>query len=56
MVGDYPDGVFWVGLASLREPALVVETIAQTLGAREGLAEQIGERDAACSCSTTSSM
>ena len=44
VVGDYPDGVFWVGLASLRDPALVVETIAQALGARAGLAEQIGSR------------
>ena len=44
VVGDYPDGVFWVGLASLRDPALVVETLAQTLGARAGLAEQIGSR------------
>ena len=44
VIGDYPDGVFWVGLASLREPALVVDTIAQTLGARTGLAEQIGDR------------
>ena len=44
VVGDYPDGVFWIGLASLREPGLVVETIARTLGARSGLAEQIGDR------------
>ena len=44
VVGDYPDGVFWIGLASLREPGLVVETIAGTLGARSGLAEQIGDR------------
>src|SRR2546426_7562260 len=32
------NGVFWVPLAALRDPALVVETIAQTLGARDGLA------------------
>jgi predicted ATPase/class 3 adenylate cyclase len=44
VVGDYPDGVFWVGLASLREPGLVVETIARTLGARGELAERIGDR------------
>jgi predicted ATPase/class 3 adenylate cyclase len=44
VVGNYPDGVFWISLASLREPALVVETIAQTLGAEDGLAEQIGTR------------
>jgi predicted ATPase len=37
--------VFWIGLASLRDPALVVETVAQTLGAKDGLAEHIGERE-----------
>ena len=31
VVGEYLDGVFWVGLASLREPALAVETIAPTV-------------------------
>ena len=55
VVGDYPDGVFWIGLASLREPGLVVETIEQTLGARGGLAERIGDRTLLLS-STTSSM
>jgi predicted ATPase len=44
VVGDYADGVFWVGLASLGEPTLVVDTIGRTLGARNGLAEQIGDR------------
>ena len=34
-----------MGLASLRDPALVTETIAQTLGAADGLAEHIGERE-----------
>ena len=34
-----------MGLASLRDPALVAETIAQTLGAKEGLAEHIAERE-----------
>lgn len=44
VVGGFPDGVFWVGLASQGETALVVETIGRTLGARNGLAEQIGDR------------
>ncbi|HEV8402584.1 MAG TPA: adenylate/guanylate cyclase domain-containing protein [Candidatus Limnocylindrales bacterium] len=44
VVGDYPDGVFWIGLASLRDPVLVAETIAQTLGAREPLIDHIGSR------------
>ena len=35
LVGAYKAGVFWVGLATLRDPALVTETIAQTLGAKD---------------------
>jgi predicted ATPase len=38
---DYPDGVFWVPLAALRDPALVLEEAAQALGAKDGLAEHI---------------
>ena len=38
-------GVFWVGLAAVRNAALVTETIAQTLGAKDALAEHIGERE-----------
>ena len=45
LVPSYKAGVFWVGLATLRDPALVSETIAQTLGAKDGLAEHIGERE-----------
>jgi len=45
LVPDYKAGVFWVGLASLSEPKLVTETIAQTLGAKNGLDEDIGERE-----------
>jgi predicted ATPase len=44
LVPSYKAGVFWVGLASLRESSLVMETIAQTLGAKDGLAEYIGGR------------
>jgi predicted ATPase/class 3 adenylate cyclase len=44
LVPDYEAGVFWVGLASLRDPALVTEAISRALGARNGLAEHIGER------------
>jgi predicted ATPase len=44
VVGDYPDGVFWVGLASLRDPALVADTVGQALGTRAGLSEEIGGR------------
>jgi predicted ATPase len=45
LVPEYKAGVFWVGLASLRDPGLVVETIAQTLGAKDGLAVHVGERE-----------
>jgi predicted ATPase/class 3 adenylate cyclase len=45
LVPEYKAGVFWVGLASLRDAALVTETIAQTLGAKDGLAEHIGARE-----------
>jgi predicted ATPase len=45
LVPSYKAGVFWVGLASLRESSLVTEQIAQTLGAKDGLAEHIGERE-----------
>ena len=45
LVPEFRNGVFWVGLAPVREPALVVDTIAQTLGAKDGLADHIGERE-----------
>ncbi len=45
LVPAYKAGVFWVGLAALREPSLVTDTIAQTLGARDGLAAHIGDRE-----------
>jgi predicted ATPase len=45
LVPEFKAGVFWVGLASLNDPALVAETIAKTLGAKDGLAEHISERE-----------
>jgi predicted ATPase/class 3 adenylate cyclase len=45
LVPEFKAGVFWVGLAPLRDPALVSETIASTLGVKEGLAKYIGNRD-----------
>ncbi len=32
----YPEGIWFVGLAALRDPGLIVPTIASTLGLREG--------------------
>jgi predicted ATPase len=45
LVPEFRNGVFWVGLAALRDPGLVAETVAQTLGAKDGLAEHVGERE-----------
>jgi len=45
VVPEFKAGVFWVGLATLRDPALVTDAIAQTLGANEGPAKHIGERE-----------
>jgi predicted ATPase len=45
LVPEFKAGVFWVGLATLRDPALVVETVAQTLGAKGELAAHVGDRE-----------
>ena len=45
LVPEHRNGVFWVSLAPLRDPALVTETIGQTLGAKDGVAAHIGGRD-----------
>ncbi len=42
LLDDFTDGVFFVGLAEIAEPSLMVPTIARTLGVREtgGLSEE----------------
>jgi predicted ATPase/class 3 adenylate cyclase len=45
LVREFRNGVFWVDLAVLRDPGLVTGAIAQTLGAKEGLAEHVGDRE-----------
>jgi predicted ATPase/class 3 adenylate cyclase len=40
----YPDGVFWVPLAPLRDPALVLEEASRAVGANDGLAEHIADK------------
>ena len=45
LVPEFKGGVLWVGLAPLRDPALVVEAVSETLGARNGVAEHIGDRE-----------
>jgi predicted ATPase len=44
LVPDFRNGVFWVDLAPLRDDALVLEAIRSTLGARDSVAEHIGQR------------
>jgi predicted ATPase/class 3 adenylate cyclase len=42
-LGDgFPGGVWWVPLASLRDPGLVIDTAARVVGSRDGLADHIG--------------
>ena len=41
---SFPHGVWWVPLAPLRDPALVLESAAHALGAKEGLAEHIADK------------
>src|SRR5437899_1787318 len=40
----YPDGIFWVPLAPLRDPELVLVTAGQALGAKDGLAEHLADK------------
>jgi predicted ATPase/class 3 adenylate cyclase len=44
VVPEFKNGVFWVALASLRDPSLVTATISQTLGTTDALADHIGKR------------
>jgi predicted ATPase len=40
----YPDGVWWVPLAALRDASLVLGTASQALGARNGLAGHVADK------------
>ena len=40
----YPDGVWWIPLASLRDPALVLEAAAQVVGSKGVLADHIADK------------
>ena len=40
----YPQGIWWVPLDALRQSDLVLETAAQAIGAKGGLAEHIGDK------------
>ncbi|MEX2644630.1 MAG: adenylate/guanylate cyclase domain-containing protein [Gaiellaceae bacterium] len=45
LVPEFRNGVFWIGLAPLRDPTLVMETVARAVGATDGLAEHVAERE-----------
>jgi predicted ATPase len=44
LVSEFGAGVSWVGLAPVRDPALVTDAIAQTLGATQELPSHIGDQ------------
>jgi predicted ATPase/serine/threonine protein kinase len=44
LLGDFPDGVFFVALAAINDPNLVASTIAQTLGVKEVAGSSLLER------------
>ena len=44
VVDKYMHGVWWVALASLRDAELVLATAGQALGAKNGLADHIGDK------------
>jgi predicted ATPase/class 3 adenylate cyclase len=41
---EFPDGVFWVSLQAVRDPAIVEHTIAAAVGADDGLIHHIASR------------
>jgi predicted ATPase len=45
LVDEISDGIHWIPLAALRDPALVTSTIAQALGATETLVEFVRDRN-----------
>jgi predicted ATPase len=44
LLGAFDDGVFWVSLAGLREPELVLPTVAQAVGAKDELSSHLAHR------------
>ena len=40
-IADFPEGAFWVPLQALRDPDLVMPTIGQAVGARNGVADHL---------------
>jgi class 3 adenylate cyclase len=44
----FPDGVWWVPLAPLSDPALVLETAAHVVGSKNGLADHVSDKSMLC--------
>jgi predicted ATPase len=44
VAADYPDGVCWVPLAPLRDPALVLDSISHALGTHQEIAEHLAAK------------
>jgi hypothetical protein len=45
LVPSFRNGVFWVALAPIQDPSLVLSSIAETIGAKEDLAAHLVERE-----------
>ena len=43
-IEQFPDGVFWVPLQALRDPALVEHAIGASIGADDGLSDYVGDK------------
>jgi len=41
---QYPDGVFWVALAPLRDPGLVLEAASKAVGSSNGLVDHVADK------------
>jgi predicted ATPase len=44
LTDDFPDGVFWTPLASVRKAELAVPTVEETIGAKTSLAEHVDQK------------
>ena len=44
LANHFPDGVYWVPLAPLRDPQLVLQSAAQAVGAEDGFVEHVADK------------
>jgi predicted ATPase/class 3 adenylate cyclase len=45
VAAEFVDGIFWVALAGVQDPALVMPSIAQAVGSRNGLEEHLVDKE-----------